>query len=94
MTKTTNTYGLTIKGLRKTAGETKGLQGYYSGEYVQISYDMSTGDIYTDYHYSLGHNSWSEYHDSDIVTICNASEPMTMQEITDAIYEAVQYRVA
>ena len=94
MIKTTNTYGLTIKGLRKTAGETKGLQGYYSGQYLQISYDMATGDIYTNYHCSFGQNSWSEYHDSDIIRICNASDPMTMQDIADAIYEAVQYRVA
>lgn len=91
---TTNTYGLTMRGLRKAAGDTKGLTGYYSGHYVQISYDTSDGEILTNYHYSLGHNTWSQYHDSDIITVCNASEPMTMQQIADAIVEAVAMHTA
>ena len=87
----TNTYGLTMRGLRKAAGATKGLTGYYNGHYVQISYDTSNGEILTNYHYSLGQNSWTQYHGSDIITVCNASNPMTMQQIADAIAEAVAY---
>jgi len=94
MKKTTNRHGLTMKGLRKAAGETKGLPGYYSGHYIQISYDMSDGEILTNYHYSLGQNSWTQYHSSDIITICNASSPMTMQQIADAIADAVAYHNA
>lgn len=89
MTKNINRHGLSMQGLRKAAGETKGLTGYYSGHYVQVSYDTVTGDILTDYHYNLGQNSWSVYHDPDIITICNASIPMTMQQIADATAEAV-----
>ena len=85
----TNTYGMKMTGLRKAAGETKGLRGYYSGSYVQISYDQDTGEILTDYHYSLGQNSWSEYHDPAVITVCNASKPMTMQQIADEIFAAV-----
>lgn len=86
----TNTYGMKMAGLRKAAGETKGLCGYYSGCYVQISYDQDTGEILTDYHYSLGQNSWSEYHDPAVITVCNASKPMTMQQIADEIFTAVE----
>lgn len=85
----TNTYGLKMTGLRKAAGETKGLTGQYSGHYVQISYDRSTGEVVTNYHYSLGQNSWSQYHDSNIITVCNVSQPKTMQEIADLIADTM-----
>ena len=91
MKKTINRHGLILSGLRKAAGETKGLTGYYSGRYVQISYDTRNGAILTNYHYNLGQNSWTQYHNSDIITICNASSPMTMQQIADAIAEAVAH---
>lgn len=81
----TNTHGYKMHGLRNAASETKGLAGYYSGHYVQISYNRETGEITTNYHYSLGQNSWTQYHDPAIITICNASSPMTMQEIADMI---------
>lgn len=83
-------HNLPMHGLRKASGETKDLTGYYSGHYVQISYDTQSGDVITDYHYSLGQNSWTEYHDTNIITICNASEPMTMQEIADAIANKIK----
>lgn len=86
---TLNTYGLKMTGLKKISGDSKNLGGYYSGEYIQISYDKSIGCVYADYHYSLGHNSWTVYHDSDIVSVGNISAPATMQEIADMIYTAV-----
>jgi len=84
-----NTHGLKMIGLKKAAGETKGLTNYYSGHYVQISYDKVTGEIISDYHYSLGQNWWTQYHDSNVITIGNASSPLTMQAIADWIAEAV-----
>ena len=76
---TANTIKMT--GLKKAAGMTKGLNGYYSGEYIQVSYDTATGQVLTDYHYSLGQNSWTQYHDPDIIAIGNLSEPTTMHDI-------------
>ena len=72
---------LKIKGLKKIAGETKGLKGYYSGEYLQLNYDAKTGEAWTDYHYSLGQNSWCQYHDKNILRCGNISRPKTMKEI-------------
>jgi hypothetical protein len=83
-----NTHGLKMHGLKKASGETQNY-GYYSGSYVQINYDVSTGDVWTDYHYSLGQNSWTEYRDSDVITVCRTSCHMTMQEIADAISDAI-----
>lgn len=84
-----NTYGLTIKGLKKTSGYTEDY-GYYSGRYVEIFYDRSTGEVWGNFQYSLGQNSWTEYHDPDIVKICNTSRHMTMQEIADEINRVLQ----
>lgn len=85
----TNTHGLKMIGLRKACGETQDY-GTYSPSYDQIFYDRATGEIWTVYHYSLGMNSWTEYHDNDVIHICNAQHHMTMQEIADMIAQRVQ----
>lgn len=92
-----NTHGLKMVGLKEAASETKYLAncgGYLGGHYVQISYDRVTGEILTNYHCSLGQNEWSAYHDKDIITIGNVSEPVTMQTIADMIADAIEHRDA
>ena len=89
---TINTHGLKMHGLRKACSESKNLTGYYGGQYVQISYDTADGDVLSDYHVSLGQNSWTQYHDPSVIRVCNVSEPATMQQIADMIYSAVQQR--
>ena len=76
---------LKLKNIKKVAGETKCLKGHYHGGYLQLSYNKETNELLTDYLYSLGHNSRVVYHDDNIVTIGNISEPMTMQEIYDMV---------
>lgn len=85
-----NTHGLKMHGLRNACSESKDLTGYYSGRYVQISYDTRSGEILTDYHVSLGQNSWTQYHDASIIRVCNLSDPATMQQIADMVYSAMQ----
>lgn len=85
-----NKHGLKMNGLKKASSETKNLNGYYSGRYIQISYDKSTGEVLTDFHCSIGQNSWTEYHDPNIVRICNASDPMTMQQIADLVANTIR----
>lgn len=80
---------LKIKGLKKIAGESKGLEGYYSGYYLQLNYDKETGEAWTDEHVSFGQNSWTEYKDSSIINCGNISEPMTMKEIRAMIERKV-----
>lgn len=89
---TINTHGLKMHGLRKACSKSKNLTGYYGGQYVQISYDTADGDVLSDYHVSLGQNSWTKYHDPSVIRVCNVSEPATMQQIADMIYSAVQQR--
>lgn len=79
-----NKHGLKMHGLKAASGYTEDY-GYYSGHYVQISYDRNTGDVLANYYYSLGQNSWTQYHDPAIITVAMASNHMTMQQIADAI---------
>lgn len=84
-----NLHGMKMTGIKKASSETKGLRGYYSGEYVQLNYDKATGAVWCDYFYSLGQNSWNAYNDENVINCGNISEPATMQDIADAVYMAV-----
>lgn len=86
--RTINTYGLKIKGLKKASGNTLNY-GYYSGFYNEVFYDRATGEVWTVFQYSLGQNTWTKYHDPNVIKICNASNHMTMQEIADCIYDRI-----
>lgn len=88
---TINTHGLKMQGLRKACSESKNLTGYYGGQYVQISYDTAGGKVLSDYHVSLGQNSWTQYDESSVIRVCNISEPTAMQQIADMIYSALQH---
>ena len=72
---------MTIKGLKKAAGVTRNVS-YRMGGRVQISLDLTTGRIYTEYHVG---ESWSVYHDPSIKTVCFAYGPMSMAEIESAV---------
>ena len=84
-----NTYGLPIKGLKKASGYTEDY-GCYSGSYVELFYDKSNGDVWGNFQFSRGQNSWTEYHDPAVVKICNTIRHMTMQEIADEIHRVLR----
>lgn len=86
-----NKHGLVIKGLKAASGETKNY-GCWSSKYNEIFYDTNTGEVWTVFQVSTGHNTWTHYHDDAIIKIRNTSFHMTMQEIADAIYERVRGR--
>lgn len=83
-----NKHGLKMRGLKSASGGTK---NYGRNCYIQISYNTRTGEVLTDYHCSIGGNSWTEYHDSDIIRIGNTNQHMTMQEIADAIADELDW---
>ena len=60
-----------IKGLKKAIGEYKraNFGGHYSPQYGKLMYDTSTGEIWTDYFCSLGHNQWKAYESESIVDL-------------------------
>ena len=84
-----NYYQLKIKGIKKAVSELKANlpknNTYYSGIYMQVNFDTNSGKILTNYHYSLGHNSWTVYHDKAVIFIGNYIKPAKMQEIINDI---------
>ena len=82
---TINKHGLKINGLKKASGDT--VDWGYTGWHTQICYDTDTGDIYTHDHCG---QSWTRYHDPEVITVCHTTKHMTMQDIADAIFRAVQ----
>lgn len=74
-------YGIKMQGLKRAAGETKHLN-YWNG-YTQISYDRADGEVMAKYHVDV--NDWTRYRSNSIISVCNAREPMTMQDIADAV---------
>ena len=84
-----NKHGMNIKGLKAASGYTENY-GAYSGCYVELFYDKSSGEVWGNYHCSLGQNSWTVYKDPDVVKICSTSRHMTMQEIADEIHRVMQ----
>lgn len=78
-----------IKGLKKIAGESKNLTGYYSPEYLQLNFDRTTGEAWSNYHYSIGHNSRTEYNDNNILNCGIITERKTQLELAEMIHNAI-----
>ena len=81
-----------IKGIRKVAGETKHLGGYYSPAYLQLFYDTVTNECWTAFHSSIGHNSWTKYDNENILDCGFLVDQMTMNEIEQRIIEKIRER--
>lgn len=62
-----------LKGLKKAIGDFKraNVGGCYSPSYGCLMLKTDTGEIWTDYFYGLGHNSWINYRDETIVNLGN-----------------------
>ena len=83
-----NKYGLKMNGIKKAAGETKDLRGFYARSYVQISYDVNSGEVLAKYHDSA--NSFMRYDEPGIIHVMNAHNPISMQYIADMIDNAMK----
>lgn len=85
-----NRHGLKISGLKKAAGDLRTLNG--GAEYYELFYNTATGETWTRYHYSIGRNSWTVYHDPDIIKIGDYTAATTMQALADDIAEEMTRR--
>lgn len=83
-----NTRGrnVNMEDLAKASEYTKGL-GSRTGEYAEIFYDKTTGEVWDVYH--ADHNEWEVYHDSDVIKVGSASRYKTQQQIADMIADAM-----
>jgi hypothetical protein len=83
-----NAHGYKLVNLRKVSGETVNNPLGYS----QISYDTKTGELFENWHHGNPLTSWTQYHDPDVITVANTSKHMTMQQIADAVRDAMIQR--
>ena len=60
-----------IKNLKKSVGDFQRANagGHYDPGYGYLMFDRSTGELWTDCFYSLGHNEWKQYHDPAIINL-------------------------
>lgn len=60
-----------ISGIKKAVGDFQRANagGYYSPRYGTLMLDRGTGEVWTDEFYDLGHNSWKEYKDRNIMDL-------------------------
>lgn len=96
MTATTNkTTTLKIKGLKKAVGEytRANAGGYYSPRYGCLMFDKSTRELWIDEFYSIGHNSWNQYHSESIINLGRIMERLgievNMQNVKSFIAENI-----
>lgn len=81
-----DTHGRTIHNLKAVSGSTINNPNGYS----QISYNVSTGELYENWHAGNPKNSWTQYDDPEIITVARTSKHMTMQELADAVHTKLQ----
>lgn len=79
-----------ITGIKKAVGtfNRANADGYYSNSYGYLMLDRSTGEVWTDTFYSLGHNEWKKYHDPAIINLgeiitCVYGESVNMKTVKE-----------
>ncbi len=72
--------------VKSVRGADDGRGSSYSNTYVQINLDKSTNEIWGDFHCSIGHNEWTQYHEDSIVGLGNyADQNFTLSDLTEAL---------
>ena len=82
-------HGLVMKGLRKAAGRTIRETARWAQMYIQIDYNIITGEVLTHCHFF---GNYYDYQNSNILCICHTDVPLTMQEIADSIAQEVKIK--
>lgn len=65
--------------------------GYYSSGYTEVFYNVDNSECWGVYQYSVGRNTWTNYHDDAIVKIGNYSGKVTKRELLEDITRKVDY---
>lgn len=83
-----NTYGrkINLETLASASASTKGL-GSRTGEYMEIFYDKSTGEVWGAYHWDR--EEWTVYHDADVIKVGITTRYKSQQKIADMIADAM-----
>ena len=79
-----NKHNLKINNIKKTISEMRDCD--LLREHFQVNYDLESGNVWCDL---CEQNSWTEYSEENIITVCNCSQKPSMQELCDKVYDAV-----
>lgn len=80
---------INIKGLKAISGETKTLKGCYDANYLQLVYNVESGEAWTIFHSDLGHSWQTHYDDENIINCGNIFTPKTQKELKEIIENSV-----
>lgn len=75
-------------GVKAAVGEMRGCSPY-DGTYIEVHYDLDEDEVYTHFHSSFGYNSWTVYHDTDVIPVGMYSSPVKMAELKEDIRRAI-----
>lgn len=79
-----------MKGLKKVAGYSKKLKGYYDSHYLQLFYDKENDEVFYEEHCDFGHSSRLIFEDKDIISLGILTTPHSMKEIEQLVKMAVR----
>ena len=74
-----------VKGCKKVCSESKVLKNRNDGCYLQLNYDLKKKEVFTNFHCSFGHNSYTRYKEENIIFISFIDNPISMKEIDDLV---------
>lgn len=77
-----------LTGIRKVCSDSKHLG---ANCYLQVNVDLTTGEVWSNYHCSIGQNWWTNYASEDIINCGNISRPTKMQEIRQMVEDAIRF---
>lgn len=63
----------------------------HNGYYVEVFYDTEKDEVYNHVHVSLGHNSWTEYHDDNVIRIGCFDKKVTKARLKELIEEKIAW---
>jgi len=58
-----------------------------SGAHLQVNVDTETGEVWSDY---LIGESWEQYHNPNILTVCNLYGRITADELLERVREVIK----
>lgn len=64
-----------------------------NGYYVEVFYDIAEDEVYSHAQCSLDFNTWTEYHDPDVIKIGNFVKRVSKKRLIEAIEETVAFEM-
>lgn len=74
----------------REAAKTTGWGDWRSGCYTEIFLDTNTGEVWAIEQISLGHSTWTVYHDPDVLKIGNFDTHVSVKTLVERINDRLE----